>query len=100
MTRGVNQRRSSLRWGISAVISQGPGSEPSVTSRLEPVSAPTQWVSERLLLSVISIASGQATTDLHPDTRDGPDFADPELLLNDKTSDHLKKSSLGTNFTP
>ena len=71
-----------------------------VTSRLQPVSAHTMGITEKLLLCVISIASGQATTDLHPDTRDGPDFADPELLLNDKTSDHLKKSSLGTNFTP
>ena len=38
--------------------------------------------------------------DLHRDREDGPDSADPELLLNDKTSDHFQKSSLGKNFSP
>ena len=82
---------------ISGVISQGPGSEVSVSYLVSSQSQPTQTIAVSLSLVFPVSRLQQICSEIE---RDGPDSADPKLLLNDKTSDHFQKSSLGKNFSP
>ena len=82
---------------ISGVISQGPGSEVSVSYLVSSQSQPTQTIAVSLSLVFPVSRLQQICSEIE---RDGPDTADPKLLLNDKTSDHFQKSSLGKNFSP
>ena len=83
---------------ISGVISQGPGSEVSVSYLVSSQSPqPTQTIAVSLSLVFPVSRLQQICSEIE---RDGPDSADPKLLLNDKTSDHFQKSSLGKNFSP
>ena len=82
---------------IYTVISQGPGSEVSVSYLVSSQSQPTQTIAVSLSLVFPVSRLQQICSEIE---RDGPDSADPKLLLNDKTSDHFQKSSLGKNFSP
>ena len=82
---------------ISGVISQGPGSEVGVSSLVSSQSQPTQTIAVCLSLVFPVSRLQQICSEIE---RDGPASADPKLLLNDKTSDHFQKSSLGKNFSP